>query len=248
MKNRKSNCVSLFLILFYTGCAQNASQSPQPPITISVTPQAIAIGTGQAADFIATVTGDTSGVLWSVNGVPGGNSTVGTVDAAGHYVAPSDSQGVVATIIATSKADSKSSGSAKANVVPPGQVATTNNPQVALYSISVPAATNVSVQFGLDTTYGLTTWQQPSPTTGGAVGVFVAGMKTGTLYHMRGIVQFADGTQFMDADNTFTTGPLPSGSVPKITATTTAGMTPQSGVEVGQICSTSLPLRYSRHW
>ena len=140
---------------------------------------------------------------------------------------------MVATIIATSKADSKSSASAKANVVPPGQVATTNNPQVALYSISVPAdATNVSVQFGLDTTYGLTTWLQPSPTNGGAVGVFVAGMKTGTLYHMRGVVQFADGTQFMDADNTFTTGPLPAGSVPKITATTTAGMTPQSGVEI----------------
>ena len=36
--------------------------------------------------------------------------------------------------------------------------------------------------------------------------LFVAGMKGNTLYHMRGVVQFADGTQYMDADLTFTTG------------------------------------------
>ena len=30
-------------------------------------------------------------------------------------------------------------------------------------------------------------------------------MKPSTSYHMRGVVQFADGTQFTDADQTFTT-------------------------------------------
>ena len=68
------------------------------------------------------------------------------------------------------------------------------------------APANVSVQFGLDTTYGLTTWTQPTGQFGGAVSLYVAGMKQSTIYHMRGVVQFADGTQFNDADQTFTTG------------------------------------------
>ena len=192
----------------------------------------MAIATEQSTSFVATVTGDTSGVTWSVNGVPGGNSTVGTIDAAGNYTAPPGPQGLVATIMAVSKSDSTRSASAKAYVVPPGQVTATKNVQVALFSISLPADGKVNVQFGLDTSYGLTTWVQPAPTGGGTVTLFVAGMKASTLYHMRGVVQFADGTPFMDADNTFTTGALTAGTVPNIPAATTAGMTPQSGVEV----------------
>ena len=62
-------------------------------------------------------------------------------------------------------------------MVAPGQISATANPQVALYTVSPAAAGNVSVQFGLDTNYGLTTWTQPVPTGGGAVNLFVAGMK-----------------------------------------------------------------------
>jgi hypothetical protein len=104
--------------------------------------------------------------------------------------------------------------------------------QVALYSISPGAAGNVSVQFGIDTNYELTTWTQPVPPGGGVVSLFVAGMKANTLYHMRGVVRFGDGAQFVDADQTFITGAIPAGQLPTITATTTPGMTPQSGVEV----------------
>jgi len=57
-------------------------------------------------------------------------------------------------------------------------------------------------------------------------------MKQSTPYHMRGVIQFADGTTFNDADFTFTTGALPTGVSPNLTVTTTAGMTPQSGVEL----------------
>jgi len=49
---------------------------------------------------------------------------------------------------------------------------------------------------------------------------------------MRGVLQFADGTSFNDSDFTFTTGALPATLVPRITTTTTAGMTPQPGVEL----------------
>jgi hypothetical protein len=135
-------------------------------------------------------------------------------------------------VTATSKGDPTKSSSATINVVAPGQVSATANVQVALYTIAPPTTGNALVQFGLNTNYGLMTWAQPVPTGGGAVSVFVAGMKGNTLYHIRGVVQFSDGSQFMDADQTFSTGALPAAQLPAITATTTGGMTPQSGVEV----------------
>ena len=48
-------------------------------------------------------------------------------------------------------------------------------------------------------------------------------MKQSTPYHMRGVIQFADGTSFDDSDFTFTTGALPAALVPNLTVTTTAG-------------------------
>src|ERR1700733_10077874 len=112
-----------------------------------------------------------------------------------------------------------------------GKVSATANPQVAVYSVSTSAPGDVSVQFGLDTNYGLTTSTQPSPE-GGMTNLLVAGMKANTLYHMRAVVQFTDGTQFFDNDHSFTTGALDPKQTPTITATTTPGMTPQSGVEL----------------
>jgi arylsulfate sulfotransferase len=119
--------------------------------------------------------------------------------------------------------------SADSNVSP------TANPQVALYSVSVDAPGKVSVQFGLDTNYGLTTWVQ-AVAQGGTVDLLVAGMKANTLYHMRAIVQFSDGTQFMDSDHLFTTGAVDPAQIP---ATTTPEMTPQSGVELLALSSGS---------
>ncbi len=196
------------------------------PLSVSaVSPPHAALGTDQTTQFMA-VTTDPQGVNWT--------ATSGTIDANGNYTAPPGPQSVTAMVTATSKGDPTKSASATVNVVAPGQVAATANVQVALYTISPAAVGNVSVQFGTDTNYGLTTWTQPVPMGGGAVSLFVAGMKLNTLYHMRGVVAFSDGTQFLDADQTFSTaaGPLAAAKVPVVTATTTPGMTPQSGVEL----------------
>ncbi len=112
-----------------------------------------------------------------------------------------------------------------------GKVSPTANPQVALYSISTTAPGNVSIQFGPDTNYGLTTWAQPASPSG-VTNLFVAGMRANSPYHMRAVVQLSDGTQLTDADHLFTTSALDPTQVPTITATTTEGMTPQSGVEL----------------
>ena len=193
-------------------------------VSVSVSPQTIATGTGQTVSFTANVTNGKSGVTWT--------ASAGTVDVNGNFVAPAGPQSMTVTVTATSKDDTTKSASATVNVVAPGQVTGTANVQVASYTISPAAPGKVSVQFGPDMNYGLITWTQPVPMGGGPVSLFVAGMKGNTLYHMRGVVQFADGSQYMDPDLMFTTGAYPAAQVPVVTATTTAGMTPQSGVEL----------------
>lgn len=215
------SCCVIFVSLAAVGCG---SQMAAPPVTVTISPQAVAIGTDQTTQFTASETNDLTGVTWS--------ATAGTIDSGGNYTAPPGPQSVTVTVTATSKKDPTKSASAKVNVVAPGQVTATANVQVAQYTVAPAGPGNVSVQFGLDTNYGLTTWSQPVPQGGGAVGLFVAGMKGNTLYHIRGTVQFADGTQFTDADQTFTTGAYPIAQLPVVTATTTAGMTPQGGVEL----------------
>jgi arylsulfate sulfotransferase len=220
-------CV-LFALALLTGCAS----APPPPISISVSPSPAFVGSAQTIQFTATVANSSSGVTWFVNGVAGGNSMTGTINSSGDFTAPAVTQNATATVTATSKGNTMKSASATVNIVAPGTVSTTNNPQVAQYTISSPSAANVSIQFGTTTSYGLTTWTQPAPSGGGPVSIYVAGMRASTPYHMRAVIQFSAGATVNDTDHTFTTGALPSAELPKITTSTTAGMTPQSAVEV----------------
>lgn len=224
--------------------ADNAPNSPQVinvtgtanPIAITLTPPASAMGVSQSLQFNAT--GDPNGVTFSVVGAPflGSPAVIaspGMISSGGNYTGPGGASSFYAIVTATSKTDPTKSASATVNAVAPGAFTNTNNVQVAQYAVTPPSRANVSVQFGLDTTYGLTTWTQPTAQNlGGPVSLYVAGMIQSTPYHMRGVVEFADGTQFMDADQTFTTGVVNAALVPMITTTTTAGMTPQSGVEL----------------
>jgi arylsulfate sulfotransferase len=217
-------CVCPFLVMVGCGGGSGSGASAPVSVTVSMSPQNAAVGTGQTVQFTAMAS-DMKGVTWS--------ATAGTVDSNGNFTAPTGTTSMTVTVTATSMTDNTKSASAVVNVVAPGQVTATANPQVASYTISPAAAGNVSVQFGMTTNYGLTTWTQPVPAGGGVVSLFVAGMQASTAYHMRGVVAFADGTQYMDADSTFTTSAVPSAELPKINfAATTAGMTPQGGVEV----------------
>ncbi len=66
-----------------------------------------------------------------------------------------------------------------------GTVTATNNPQVALYTITPPFAGNVTVNFGPTTSYGKQTWSVATPSGGGPVSIEVAGMLASTAYHCR---------------------------------------------------------------
>ena len=79
------------------------SQTPAPTVAISGAPAQLLTGT--SAQLSATVTDAPAGVTWSVNGVAGGNATVGTITTAGLYRAPAAvPSGGSVTVRATSTA------------------------------------------------------------------------------------------------------------------------------------------------
>ena len=110
-----------------------------------------------------------------------------------------------------------------------------NIPQVAIYTISIPATTQVTVEFGTDTSYGRSTAPVKAPPGGGKVTILVAGMIPNTTYHMRGRIQFPDGSWRTTTDQTFQAGALPTAALPTLTATTSANQIPSPGVELVNI-------------
>ncbi|HEX9120155.1 MAG TPA: LamG-like jellyroll fold domain-containing protein [Terriglobales bacterium] len=80
-------------------------------VAVTISPTAVTILAGSTQRFTAAVSNasDTT-VTWSVNGIVGGDATVGTIDASGLYSAPASS-GIV-NINATSVADPSKSASA----------------------------------------------------------------------------------------------------------------------------------------
>jgi hypothetical protein len=85
----------LAALLLMAACGQSGSSSsnrPVSPPSITVSCDTQWIHVGQTSRCTATLTGtgrDSWTVNWSVNGVPGGNSTVGTISSSGLYTAPS---------------------------------------------------------------------------------------------------------------------------------------------------------------
>jgi hypothetical protein len=88
---------------------------------VTVMPANANVAAGGSQQFIATVTGLTStAVTWSVNGIVGGSSTVGTVSSSGLYVAPRAA--MAATVTAAAQADSSASASASVMVLAPHRI------------------------------------------------------------------------------------------------------------------------------
>lgn len=199
---------------------------------ISISPQYQALGPGEKQAFRG-VAQNSATLQWSVNGVAGGNATVGTIDSAGNYTAPASVKNGTNVVIEAADASAPKTNYATAVVtlLAPGGVTTTANPQVATYSIYLDAPGKVSVEFGPDTNYGLTTWEQSTPSPyGGEVSIYVAGMRGQSTYHMRAHVTLDDGATYTDSDHTFKTG-IPPGTA-AVTVTAQSGQTPQSGIEM----------------
>ena len=123
---------------------------PMGSVTISPTNATLAVGGMQ--QFTATVVNETNtGVTWSVDGVSGGNTTVGTINSNGLYTAPPSAG--THTVTATSVADTSKSASAAVSVI-----SMTISPQTASltplgtqqFTATVQGTTNTSVTWSVD--------------------------------------------------------------------------------------------------
>jgi hypothetical protein len=146
--------ISAFLVipLMLGGCGggQSTTTPPLPSKTsVTISPVRVALTTGQAQTFAATVTGNAvTTVTWEVDSIPSGNSSVGTVTAAGVYSPPSAAG--THTVAARSVADTTVSAAASVFITDLAGVFTyhndlsrdgVNSQEYALNSSTVKAAT-----------------------------------------------------------------------------------------------------------
>lgn len=108
------------------------------PINVSVSPGTATLNLQQQLQFMATVSGTANqAVTWDVNGIVGGNATMGTINAAGVYTAPTTLPSpATLTVRATSVADNTKSATASVTLLPPTSISIT------------PTATTVQVGLG----------------------------------------------------------------------------------------------------
>ena len=106
-----------------TASGSNACSLTTPAVELDVCPATNSIQTGAGSQsFTATVanTTNTSVSSWEVNGIAGGNSTVGTITSAGIYTPPAKVPSPASvTITAVADADTAVSGSATVTITAP---------------------------------------------------------------------------------------------------------------------------------
>ncbi len=164
---RASLFIVIALILVHTGCGSTGAKNTQPPppgITVSVSPTGASVRAGATQPFTAAVAGTTDeSVNWSVNGVLGGNATVGTVSSNGVYTAPTTVPNPnTITVEAASAADASASASSEVtlwNATPVNSSVSPMSFTTGAYSLTVTGSKFVNgaqVMFGgaaLATTY-----------------------------------------------------------------------------------------------
>jgi hypothetical protein len=160
-------------------CSGNCgSSAPAGAIVVSPLTAQVPVGGHQA--FTPTVTGlSNTAVTWSVNGSIGGDTTVGTISAAGLYTAPATVPSpTTVTVTATSQADASVSGSASVTIEPAGAV--TISPASATVTEGGTQQFMATVLSG-----GTVNWSVQEGSTGGTItsaGVYTAPNTAGTFH------------------------------------------------------------------
>jgi len=153
-----------------------------PSIFVTVAPNPVNVATNGQQQFTASVIGSgNTSVTWQVNGVAGGNSTVGTISTTGSYQAPAAiPTPPTVTVSAIANADGTSSGSAQATIVAGGNVKVIvgASPAVGEVYTGTTQAFSASVS---GTTNSAVTWQVNGVTGGnGTFGtISTSGLYTG---------------------------------------------------------------------
>ena len=81
--------IAALVVLTLSACGGSGNTPPPTNPTVTVSPATANVQEGSQQQFTATVTNTSdTAVTWQVNGVTGGNATVGTITSAGLYTAP----------------------------------------------------------------------------------------------------------------------------------------------------------------
>jgi len=174
--------LAIAAVFIISGC--NLAAKPTPAVAVSGSAQ---VRIGSTTTFIASVTNlPTTSVTWQVNGVTGGNSSVGTISSGGVYTPPvSLPSPDTVTVTAISVSSPTTTGSAQVSVwnpVPVISAATATLTAGTTYALEVDGtnfASGATIQSGttsLSTTYVSSTELQatitlPSGTTSLSVSV-----------------------------------------------------------------------------
>jgi hypothetical protein len=88
-------------------------------VTVAISPTSASVRVRQTRQFTATVQGSANtSVTWKVNGIAGGNGTIGTISSSGLYKAPTTVPNpATVTVSATSNADTTKTATATVTVV-----------------------------------------------------------------------------------------------------------------------------------
>ena len=158
LDTRASGAIALLLVGFCAACSGGAgtdtSSSPPSPaqVVVKIAPTVASISTIQTQALTATVVNSTNpAVTWKVDGVQGGNATVGMISPAGLYT-PSPAA-ATRSITATSVEDPTKSGSATVTVKLIGVTVTPATASISTAQTQQFAATVVNG------THPAVTWQ-----------------------------------------------------------------------------------------
>jgi len=143
-----------------SGSASVTVQKPATPITVQVSPASVTVPVGTMQQFTATVSGTKiTQVSWSVNGVAGGNSTVGTISTSGLYTPPATQPNPAnVMVMATSAVDATAKGNSAVTVAPKVVVTVTVSPQAVdiaqggtqQFTATVTGTSNTDVYWEVD--------------------------------------------------------------------------------------------------
>jgi hypothetical protein len=218
-----------------------------PSVSVTILPASVTVAAGGTQQFTATVqnTSNTA-VTWQVNGVSGGNATVGTISSSGLYTAPAvvPSPATV-TVTAVSQVDATKSASAQVTIT----AATTVS--VTILPASVTVAAGGTQQFTAtvqNTSNTAVTWQVNGVNGGNAT---VGTISSSGLYTAPGVVpnpatvtvtavSQADTTKSASAQATITAATTVSVTISPTSATVAAGGTQQFTAMVQNTSNTAV--------
>ncbi len=154
-------CLCVLLLVVMTGCgSSNTTSTSSTPAAVSVTvgPPTASVTIGATQQFTATVTNATNtAVTWQVNGVAGGNATVGTISSGGLYTAPASVPSpATVTVTAVSQADSSKTATASVTVTASAAISVSVTPSTQSVAVNGTQQFTATVT---GTTNTAVTWQ-----------------------------------------------------------------------------------------